>query len=181
LVSDSYTFCNIKLETTYTSTGASYPVALGGIAGSGIGIRQKISNCYSAGSVTLIDNYAGNDGKVYLGGIVGDASDGTNNLIQNCAALNSSLNISGTSGNTIHYNRICAGAISNSKLVSNVAKIDVMPDSGTITSDDDDYTSQYGKSLSEAGINQSLFEDTLNWDFENIWKWDGDLGLPVLR
>lgn len=53
---------------------------------------------------------------------------------------------------------------------------------GVVAAGSDDPNSKFGKSVSEDEIStQSFYEDTLGWDFENVWKWEPSLGHPALK
>ncbi|WP_372872388.1 AAA family ATPase [Shewanella sp.] len=71
--------------------------------------------------------------------------------------------------------RICTNSNSNSLLTNNAA-IDSV-DSLTKSCEPDGLN---GKTVAAASFNQYFFENTLGWDFENVWQWDQESNLPAL-
>jgi len=182
--SDSYSFCNVKLLTSVSSTSAGNSVSIGGLSGRVYGTGTAIKNSYAKGKVKLIDNYTVTNAKIYAGGITGYAGA----PVRNSAALNSGIAISGKSENTKNWNRISPYCYSG--VADNVACALQPGDDNTITQSGGRDGNRYdGDGRTVTIIDQALFENAVNneespglgWDFETIWQWDSDLGLPVLK
>ncbi len=144
----------------YSSTNVSAPdeKAVGGLVGKNTG---TITNCYATGHI-----YASN----YAGGLVG-ANYGT---VTNSAAINKSINAPGR-----FVGRF--GGNNNTMNVSdgNYAWCDI-PQQG------DDAWSDFADHSDRPGLYpevQSTYDDTLQWDFDNTWRWKkADVGgYPELR
>ena len=70
----------------------------------------------------------------------------------------------------------------NSNVFENNYVIEDYTINGVVAAGSDDPNSKFGKSVSEDEISaQSFYEDTLGWDFENVWKWEPSLGHPALK
>ena len=110
-------------------------------------------------------------GKVNLGGhcfyFFGITLTCDTSTIRHCAI--GKIELTNTNwGGRIAYN------IKNSSTLENNISIDSNP----ATQNDE---KKDGKSISAALFNQRYFENTLGWDFDNVWQWDTQKDHPVLR
>jgi hypothetical protein len=176
-ISDSFSRADVSFDVSL-SNDSRIP-DIGGIAGYAVG---KIIRCYSTGTVNVIDNT--NGGKTNTGGIAGYSSTTSSNAISYCAALNTGITVSASSnGASNPVNRIIAAKNGSAPvLTGNVAASTLVPmfnEEGVSFSSD--YTGIAGKTL-EGVLTEAVFSDAgLGWDFEEVWKWDSGLKLPVLR
>jgi hypothetical protein len=167
----NYAFCNVSLKTE----GTAGLTAVGGLAGSLNGYEVSCTQSYAAGTVSFTNNYTETAG-YYAGGIVGYAEVD----ISQCAALNEEVSINGT--NTVgpkNWRRIAYptdSAWSSATFNNNITTVTKTPPN--------DYTPVNGSETGDGILKNSIGEtdfgvNGLNWDFENIWKWDN--GYPVLK
>lgn len=184
IIVQCYTNCDIQSnERKYSNTG--------GIAGKN---DNKILNCHSTGNINSIvsvgygiySNAGGivgeNNGTIekcystctvesnkYSGGIVGHNAKN----ISDCISINEEIN--GEEGSS----RISAKKDNNSKQRNNYALETILVNGEEINSNDTYGVD--GKGIPESLLSQSYFENTLNWDFADIWTWDIKENRPVLN
>jgi hypothetical protein len=180
VIQDSY--ATGYVSAFFSSTGSA------GWTGGIVGSNAKdavISRCYSLSAVSP-PAFMGGDGMpmdqpgVTPGGVAGGIAGHTYftqyanaplTKIENCAALNSSLR-----GNKVH--RITGSVADNPILSNNIGWADMDwtpgPEAAERTAnglDGADCVAQPG---------QSVFTDTLGWDFASVWEMGGN-GYPVLQ
>ncbi|MTW84359.1 metallophosphoesterase [Virgibacillus dakarensis] len=138
-------------------------------AGGLIGITNSGSiteNSYTTGAVTAKQSNAG--------GITGYAYNKT--VIKNTIALNPSVT------SPVSANRVVARVLNGhtATLKNNFAYKDMVVEVERITEESPSNEKGLGKSKSEIESIET-YREGLGWDFENIWRWDQTLKLPVLR
>ncbi|MEH7011041.1 metallophosphoesterase [Neobacillus niacini] len=150
-------YSTAKVKATAKQSGG-----LVGITGRG----SFTENSYATGSVT--------SGSSNSGGLSGYGYEST--VIQNSIALNPSV-ITTSSANRV-VGRILAGDMAT--LENNFANENMIVSKEGITVED--LNNEKGLSVSPEEVKgQSLFENKLGWDFENVWVWDEAGQRPVLR
>jgi hypothetical protein len=186
----NYAFCDVTLET-YSATksanfGAGYCV--GGLAGF-VPWEQTatvFTESYAVGSVTLINNYAGNesDVKFYAGGIVGLVEDDTESggfTLSKCAALNTAVVISGSNTAASKNWRRIANPEGTMTFSNNIATVTQTPPDG--------YSADVGLDkkdglLIDAPLTADHFfgtgENQLGWNTE-VWAPELASGYPVFK
>ena len=137
---------------------------VGGIIG---GAQGNISNCSVVAGIT---------GTSYVGGITGSLFLGT---VSNCISLVQYIDTDGTVPGRIDNSSSFGFVLQNNYAWEN------MTSNGTLFTSDIGPNEKNGASVSSAEFwnNQSFFEDTLGWDFENTWKMNSGndkYQLPVL-
>jgi len=157
-------YCSVS-DSSVTGTGGS----VGGVVGNNSG---PIQNCYAVG--VSVNSSSGS----YFGGIVGYSND----KVESCVALNGSINRNnGTTG------RIVGSIGSSGTLENNYADEDMtMPSGYTVSSDAD---GKDGADVEAADFNTKAWwindKDSTpsgpGFDFDDVWDWDDDINLPVLR
>jgi len=208
---NSYSFADVVLENEATinevsasSKNAGYVPAAGGLVGSArsLGVGAWNSN-YAAGSVTVKNTNPST--RIYAGGIVGF----THLQINSCLALLSKIEVTSngpvTEAKTIdgklYYlpvaNRIngsvtsvgfaaCFASKEMQVIVNGVERTDFQ---NNMAGNNGDPLENY----TDGGpLTQEFLTDTIGtlgggdpedyiWDFDTVWKWDEELGLPVLQ
>jgi hypothetical protein len=168
---------------------------LGGVVGSNSG---TVRNCYALNNVYGYDWAGGIVGINYSGGIVQNcyaigrvsvsyswitASVGgvvsiNHGMVQNCVALNSSIN----SANDRNISRVAnEGYLSN-----NYARNEMtVPSSISVTSN---ANGNHGADVLASDYNSQIWWTTTSnwnsasmWDFTTVWQWDNTVNLPRLR
>jgi hypothetical protein len=164
-------------------------------------ITSTISNSYATGSVSgamgvggiaghnggmIINSYAANEviGESSVGGIAGLTWNNWNvTVLENNVALNPGIAFAAFNGGRIsgriasprdRYTQANNFARNDLAVISqrtqNPRELDIAPggrDGENVTE------AQYGS--------QSFWSDTLGWDFTEVWDWNSEAGLPVLR
>jgi len=154
--------CFITGKIVNTSTAPQVPV--GGLVGMNLG---TITNCFSLVTVTA------NSG--FIGGIAGTGNSGS---ISNCVALNDKLvMISDTTR---------VGRISSTTGTNNYAWNGMIIETGGIWTPNRTTNGTDGADVSSTSPNggylsRTFWEDTLGWDFVNVWNWNGAAGMPSLK
>jgi hypothetical protein len=185
----NYAFCDVTLTTTASSTSTN--TSVGQFAGGLVGYISTSSNFnenFAAGSVTITDNSSvvGNR-RILAGGIAGYSP--SNGLLTQCAALNNSVVINGTStaATTNVYRRRIAWTIAAQATVINASANNITTVTGTAP---DNYTPTNGKAnqdgylvesplTSENFFGNAATEGQLGWNTA-VWEWN-DSGYPVLK
>ena len=174
-------FCDVTLQT---SLMASQALPVGGVAGSISTGADSVTECLAAGSVTLTNNYSGNetDEVIYAGGIAAMTSNAATLIISKCAALNGTLVIDGSNtaaGKTWRRIAYPSSNVASTKFVNNITNIP-LPDGYSANLDAAD--KQDGLTVTE--INEDTFfgtgEGQLGWN-RAVWDWDAASGFPVLK
>ncbi|MDR0547606.1 MAG: T9SS type A sorting domain-containing protein [Dysgonamonadaceae bacterium] len=167
----SSTITNCYNTGSVSSSTASFCYAGGICGGYGYGddYSSTITNCYNTGSVSSSNS---KNSYTYSGGICG--SEGT---ISNCFAANTTIKAK-DSGRIAYegYTPIISNCYALSSMTVNGSTIDGSPTSSSLD----------GKSQSLATFqSQSWIEETLGWDFSNIWKMSASNsiygGLPIFK
>lgn len=154
--------CAVQMKSSRARpfTGFAFSRGLGLIAPA-LNSRSKVERCFASGSYTAQEELTGE-----FGGIAGRCDDST---IRQCAVGLYALDgRSGVTGKRI-ANRVDSAA----KLENNAA-IDSV-------SGKDEPNGPDGKTVAAARFNQRFFEDSLGWDFVNVWQWDATNNRPGLR
>jgi hypothetical protein len=146
--------------------------AVGGLVG--LSKNSIIKSCFSSGTVR---------GYSQTGGLVGaiiDTGSGISRL-ENSISLNRDVSIQSTNaisvGRLIGYSRLGSGALND-----NHASISM-----TLNQEPFDeissHNNHHGFSVEGRVYNTQGFWSgfPLNWDFENVWIWDGLINRPALR
>jgi len=146
--------------STGTVNGTGSYTYIGGVVGYNEGTVQ---NCYSTGDVI--------NGRMYSsGGVAGSNND----IIQNCVALNASVSGSMMLGRVM-------GIGSTTGLANNYAR-STLGDDWSSPPFNKGVTTEDGADVdAETYSAQSFWQNTLEWDFDDVWKWDSSKKLPVLR
>lgn len=145
--------------------------SVGGIVGSSWYYVTNITNCYSTGSLDLLNSYALPHSE-NNGGLIGSISSGSVNII-NSVALMQHVDGSYPTGRL---------AGNENAVVVNSYAWEGMTNNGSVFSEG----GMNGTSVSSAQFwnTQSFFEDVLGWDFTNTWKMNSgnaNAQLPVLQ
>lgn len=183
---------NGTVENSYSTGAVVGENTVGGLVGYSNGmIRNSYSNAdvtassKQAGGLVGITNTGSTTENVYAtgavvaqssnaGGITGYGYNGT--VVQNAIALNPSVN-SPTSANRV-VGRVLAG--NKAMLNNNYARTEMEVDVERIT--EESPTTEKGKGLSKEEINnQTTYSQVLGWDLDNVWIWDQENKIPVLR
>jgi hypothetical protein len=189
----NYAFCDVTLETTAAAKSTMAMLAsqsVGGLAGyvssSSYGDDTlSFNESYAAGSVTLVNNYAGGDtdAEFYAGGILGNMDyqswvSGITFTLSKCAALNSEVVINGS--NTAapkNWRRIANSGEGKTTFTNNITTVTQTAPSSYAPEDDADK----GDGLLITALTADTFfgaESQLKWD-TTIWKWED--GYPVFK
>ncbi|GHT78474.1 hypothetical protein AGMMS50262_21170 [Bacteroidia bacterium] len=180
--------CGIVVSSTITncynigsvSSSTASTCYSGGIYGSQYSsYSSTIMNCYNTGSVSSSSSssssYYYNS---YSGGICGE-----NGTISNCFAANTTIQTqSYSTAQAQSSGRIAYSAVS----ISNCYALSSMTVNGSTIDGSPTSSSLDGKSQSLATFqSQSWIEETLGWDFTNIWKMSASNsiygGLPIFK
>ncbi|HEY6738133.1 MAG TPA: CehA/McbA family metallohydrolase [Actinopolymorphaceae bacterium] len=137
----------------------------GGIAGiTGVGSVTEFT--YATGHVEVIDN-------ANAGGISGYAYTGT--TVRHTMALNSRVVGTGYAHRVVA--RVLAG--DTATLVDNAAAETVVADHQSVPETGPDTLN--GRTVTAAEAARQATYEGMGWDFEKVWRFDTDLGRPVLR
>lgn len=161
LVGYSYGTVRNSYSTAKVKATAKQAGGLIGITGRG----SLTENTYASGSVT--------SGSSNAGGLSGYGYEST--IIQNSMALNPSV-ITTTSANRI-VGRVLAGETAT--LENNFAKSTMMVSKEGISKEAPNNEKGLGKSPEQLN-SKTVFDEELDWDFENVWTWDEAAGRPLL-
>ena len=108
---------------------------------------------------------------IYVGGIIGGSDRA--GTISGCVSIGGSISASGTSLITGRIVANSATTLSNN--YSNILVNGAAVTGGTVSN-------KNGADVSDADAKtQTFYEDTLGWDFTNIWIWDTANEMPALR
>lgn len=161
----SHSTINVKIINSYNGGTINATSAGGGIYGSTSG-SFVAQNCYNTGSVFST---------TFTGGVSGNFG-----TIENCAALSQTVS-------SMYYTaRISPYAGSVTQLLLNNVALDnmlVLIDGAAKTPLDTGSAGTDGMSETAAVLKtQAVYENTLGWDFNNIWSFGNDgYTLPILR
>ena len=125
-----------------------------------------IESCYV---IPNVFSYAQNTGGISSYG----RSD---SVIRNSAVLSGAVE----NGNKTTAARIMGKLKGSPEFENNVASENALVQGQKVTGGTAD--NEQGLTVTEAQLkSQSLYDETLGWDFEAVWTWDNGLARPVLR
>ncbi|ONK23582.1 hypothetical protein BLX87_10205 [Bacillus sp. VT-16-64] len=159
-------YSNGVIKNSYSHADVTANVSqAGGVVGitNAGSVTEKV---YAAGSVTAKKSNAG--------GITGYGYNGT--VVKSAIALNPSV----TAGS--HANRIVGRVFKGhtATLTNNFAVADMTVDQEAVTTESP--TNEKGQSIDREGLaSKTIYEETLEWDFQHVWHWDENRQLPVLK
>jgi hypothetical protein len=182
MVTDSYSFADITVDTKTTTTSpTSYISGIGGISGllgNNVTYDYLIARTYSAGKVEVVNN---GSGTLSVGGIVGYVKN-VAVYVENNMALNPE--VSGTGSGSFALEKIAGTKGGSSvKMYANAA---LDSSNFTVKSESIADTNVGRENLSGSIIGSTAskadFEAT-GWDFSTTspWAWDSAKGVPVLK
>ena len=176
-----------SISNCYSTGNIRGTTGVGGVAGR-IQNRSHMRNCYATGSISR--DQVSNANINYLGGVCGRLDN--YGSIVNCVALNTSV-ISTLNSNSV-IGRITpnvGGA--NSVINHNYSRVMVltMGTGNQKTPLDETHNGLDGALISPSEYNSESWWQTASnwnttspetaWDFTNVWKWDDDNDLPILK
>jgi len=160
------------IENCYTTADITVTTGnAGGITGNNWG---TIKNCYATGSIT--------NGTGAGGGLAGYNTGG--NTISNSVALNSAITGNGTSGRIANFGTNPTGTFINNYARADMTTSGFTPPAPSAGDENTQYGAEVSTSSPNGGYNsQSFWQNTMGWDFANVWKMGTVNGqtLPVLR
>ncbi|MEH7272865.1 metallophosphoesterase [Neobacillus vireti] len=159
-------YSNNIIRNSYSNAdvtaNASQAGGLVGITNSG----SLTENSYATGTVHAVKSNAG--------GVTGYGYNDT--VVRNTIALNLSVTTP-TSANRV-VGRVLNGHTAT--LENNFAFSEMVVEKERITNESPSTEKGLGKTLEEVQ-NMLIYSQDLGWDFENVWSWDSDKKVPVLR
>jgi len=195
-VSTTGTICNVGLiDVNITSTDEM----VGGVVGHNYGY---VYNCYTSGNISSSFDSSGNVGGVVgyvnggtviscystanvtgvnnVGGVVGSNYNG--GKVQNCVALNASITRMDPSSRT-SFGRVVGLMITGGTLSNNYGMSPMTFPPITVSSNT---TGIHGGNVTNSSPNggynnQTFWQNTIGWDFTNIWEMGGTPALPILK
>ena len=170
------------IENCYFSGTTSGGYSSGGLVGQ---MASQITNCYADGTLTTRSSAMGRNG-----GIVGAVNIieyvSTPNTISGTVALQTSI-----SGTSPEYGRVWGATFSYSSpseysQVSSLSAATAYANAAMLINGN---TVSGGTSMNKNGADvsastyhtQAFWQNTLGWDFQNVWYWDDTENLPKLR
>jgi hypothetical protein len=152
-------YCTV--ENSYSTGDITGDMYVGGVVG--FNFFGIVENSYSTGGIT---------GDWYVGGVVGE-NYGT---VKNSLALNSSIERR-TSGFNTNFGRVVGE--NTGTLGNNYAWIGMDLPSGVTATDNADGI--HGGNMSATQLKTKDEWEDRGFDFDTIWNWNGDDGMPSLR
>ncbi|GHD76717.1 MoxR-like protein [Vogesella fluminis] len=142
------------------------------------GIAQKLGEGSVVERCLVTGRYEGR------GHFYGFAGNCNNSHISNCALGPfecSLIKMTGRAIFSVGAEMIFAKRIAGKRLNGGELRNNAAVDSVRSESDSNEPDGLNGASVAAASFNQYYFEHTLGWDFDSVWTWNDQTGLPALR